>query len=75
MSSINRRRFLVTAASAVAAPYVIPARVLGADGGVAPSAQVTLGAIGIGPRGRHVLECMLAESDVHFLAICDVQRS
>jgi predicted dehydrogenase len=75
MNPLNRRRFLATAASAFAAPCLIPARALGADGGVAPSARITLGAIGIGPRGRHVLECMVAEPDVHFLAICDVQRS
>ncbi len=42
---------------------------------MAPSERIVLGAIGIGPRGRHVLECMIAEKDVQFVAICDVQRT
>src|SRR5690606_10833937 len=60
---------------AVALPWFIPARALGRDGNVPPSERIVLGAIGIGPRGRHVLECMLVEKDVQFVAICDVQRS
>ena len=42
---------------------------------VAPSNRITLGAVGIGPRGRYVLSCMLNEPDVRFVAICDVQAS
>ncbi len=71
----DRRRFLAVAASALAAPHVIPASALGKDGDVAPSERLVLGAIGIGPRGSHVLSCMIAEKDVQFVAICDVQRS
>lgn len=76
--SLSRRRFLgltLTAGSAVALPTFIPARALGRDGAVAPSERVVLGAIGIGSRGRHVLECMVAEKDVQFVAIADVQRT
>jgi ornithine cyclodeaminase/alanine dehydrogenase-like protein (mu-crystallin family) len=76
MNKFNRRQFLATAAgSALAAPLVVPASALGKDGEAAPSARVVLGAIGIGPRGRHVLSCLIAEKDVQFVAICDVQRS
>ncbi|MCX7044512.1 MAG: Gfo/Idh/MocA family oxidoreductase [Candidatus Sumerlaeota bacterium] len=71
----TRRKFIATAATALAAPYFIPARVLGRNGFVTPSERIVLGAIGIGPRGRHDLTCFLAESDVQFVAICDVQRS
>jgi predicted dehydrogenase len=74
--TLTRRRFLSTAAaSAIALPWFIPARSLGRSGHVPPSERIVLGAIGIGPRGRHVLECMIAEKDVQFVAICDVQRS
>ncbi len=62
-------------AGALSAPWIVPSRVLGRDGAIAPSEQITLGAIGIGPRGRQDLDCMMGESDVRFLAICDVQRS
>jgi ornithine cyclodeaminase/alanine dehydrogenase-like protein (mu-crystallin family) len=60
---------------AVGLPVFIPARALGRDGHIAPSERIVLGAIGIGSRGRHVLDCMIAEKDVQFTAICDVQRS
>jgi len=74
----SRRGFLRRAAAAaagVSVPWIVRSSALGADGAVAPSERITLGAIGIGPRGRHVLSCMLAEKDVRFVAICDVQAS
>ena len=73
---INRRRFLKAAAQAgavLAAPYVIPAAVLGRDAGVAPSERIVLGGIGIGNRGSYDLGCMLREPDVRCVAICDVK--
>jgi len=75
---ISRRRFMRRAAAvagAAAAPSIIPAGALGKDGAAAPSDRIVLGAIGIGPRGRYDLRCMLAEKDVQFVAICDVQAS
>jgi predicted dehydrogenase len=73
--NVARREFLKqAAAAAVAAPWIVPGSARGA-GAVAPSNRITLGAIGIGPRGRYVLGCMLGEPDVHFVAICDVQAS
>jgi predicted dehydrogenase len=57
------------------APLVVPARVLGRGGGVAPSNRIALGGIGIGPRGRQVLAAMMAEPDVQYLATCDVQAA
>ena len=73
---MRRREFLKTAAKAGVAltvPNIIPASALGRDGAVAPSERIVLGAIGIGPRGRLVLDCMVSEPDVQFVAICDVQ--
>ena len=72
MKTTSRRRFLAAAASAVAAPYIIPASVL-AD--TPPSERIVLGGIGLGPRGQYDLSAMLTEKDVQFVAICDVQRS
>ena len=73
---IARREFLgrsLGAAGAAALPSIISARALGREGAAAPSERIVLGAIGIGPRGRHDLGCMLDEPDVQFVAICDVQ--
>ena len=71
--SSSRRSFLKQSLIAGVAPLVVPGRVLGRDGGVAPSNRIALGGIGIGPRGKQVLETMLAEQDVHYRATCDVQ--
>jgi predicted dehydrogenase len=73
MDTLNRRRFLATAASALAAPYLVPASALGRDGAMAPSERIVLGAIGQGPRGNYDLGCLIAEKDVQFVAVCDVR--
>ena len=73
---LGRRRFLTTVAKAgtlLAVPYVIPSSALGGDGSVAPSERITLGAIGIGNRGRYVLGCFLREPDLRCVAVCDVR--
>src|SRR5258708_29355355 len=72
----TRRRFLSTTLKAgvtVALPQIVPGHVLGMNGAVPPSEQIVLGAIGIGNRGTYVLGCFMEESDVRFVAICDVQ--
>ncbi|MDO4571265.1 MAG: Gfo/Idh/MocA family oxidoreductase [Planctomycetia bacterium] len=75
----SRRKFLSSAAVVsivgIAAPSVLPSRVLGKDGEVAPSNRLAMGGIGLGPRGRSDLGCFLAYKDVHFVAIADCQRS
>ncbi|MDO4575285.1 MAG: Gfo/Idh/MocA family oxidoreductase [Planctomycetia bacterium] len=74
----NRRKFLSLSAASLAGvcvPLVFPARVLGADGTVAPSNRLTMGGIGLGPRGRSDLGCFLPNADVQFVAIADCQRS
>jgi len=72
---INRRTFLKNAAILAAAPYVVPASVLGRGGAVAPSERIILGGIGIGGRGTHDLNWMLAEQDIQFAAVCDVRKT
>ncbi len=75
----NRRTFLkstsLAAGAAVAVPQIVPASALGRDGAVAPSERIVLGGLGIGPRGRKDLSCLLPNSDVQFVAVADLQKS
>ena len=74
----SRRDFLLGTAAATAASSlatVLPSRVLGRDGNVAPSEKITLGVIGIGPRCTYDLKAMLPLTDVQCVAIADVQAS
>ncbi len=76
-SRITRRRFVkdtIKASAVFSVPMIVPGRVLGKDGGVAPSERITLAGLGIGPRGSYVLGCFLAEPVVQFVAIADVRR-
>src|SRR5512138_1026259 len=74
----TRRQFLqrtVLAATAVALPTLVPASALGRNGFVAPSERIVLGGIGVGGRGTGVLNWMLPEKDVQFVAICDDKKT
>ena len=68
----TRRSFLRCAASLGAAPWLIPASALGADGTVAPSERINVGLSGIGLMGSGHLRRMLADSAVQVVAVCDV---
>ena len=75
---ITRRHFLNAAAAAttaVAAPWIVPASVLGADGAVAPSERITVGLIGRGLMGRGHLRRLVSDAGVQVLGVCDVDRS
>ncbi len=78
-NSMNRRRFMKTSVAAgtaaAIAPVVIPSSALGRDGAVAPSERVVVGGIGIGNRGTYDLGCFLEQSDVQFVAVCDVKEA
>ena len=74
-SNTTRRDFLKMAVATVGMPTIIPASALGRDGTVAPSNRIALGAIGIGPRGRYVLEAFLNHPDAQFVTVCDVQQA
>jgi hypothetical protein len=71
---ISRRRFLSGAAAAVAAPYIVPASVLGRNGATPPSERITAAGIGIHGRGFSDLRWMIAHEDVQVMAICDVWK-
>lgn len=76
MNSLSsRRNFLKTAALVAGMPSIIPSSALGRDGHVAPSNRVAMGVIGIGPRGRVVLDGFLKHPDAQFVAVCDVQKN
>ena len=76
---LHRRKFLTRAAGisagAIAAPYFVRASALGAGDTIAPSDRITMGCIGNGSRGKHVLTKELLEnSKAQVLATCDVAR-
>jgi predicted dehydrogenase len=78
MKNLDRRTFLkstLAAAGGVALPTLIPGSALGLDGRVPPSERIVLGGVGIGGRGSFVLNWMLPEPDVQFVADCDPQKS
>jgi predicted dehydrogenase len=62
------------AASAVALPYYVPASAMGQGGAVAPSDRIVMGGIGLGGRGSYDLGYMLTESNVQWVAVCDVHK-
>lgn len=69
--SLNRRQFLQTAATALAAPMILPASVLGRDGAIAPSNRIVFGAIGVGNRARAIMPNFLQMTDLQFAAVSD----
>lgn len=76
---LNRRQFLKTAtgtaAGAIAFPYIVPSSVLGQNGSVAPSNQITMGCIGVGSQGTGNMRGFLGKSEVRVLAVCDVDTN
>ena len=71
---LRRRHFLKNAAGALALPFVIREGVLGRGAGTSPSDRIVMGTIGIGGRGRHVMQVMMRTGEVQMVAVCDVQR-
>ena len=58
----TRRQFCRRATTAIAAPLILPASVLGLNGAVAPSNRIVFGCIGVGARARHVMPSFLAQN-------------
>ncbi|MDR2844766.1 MAG: Gfo/Idh/MocA family oxidoreductase, partial [Puniceicoccales bacterium] len=75
VGAISRRRFLQNAGMAMAAgvvfPSLIPSRVLGRDGGVAPSNRIALGVVGL-QQGWDGFRRCIEHREVQGVAICDV---
>ena len=77
-AAVTRRRFLKQAAvasGAITIPLIVPGSALGLDGSVPPNSRITLGGLGVGNRGTGVLNWMLPEKDIQFVADCDVRKS
>jgi len=73
----TRRRFLksvVVAGGALAVSQIIPASAIGRGGMAAPSERIVTGAIGVGGRGSGDVNWILGETDVQFVAVCDVVK-
>jgi len=75
----SRRRFLASTGAAVgaawAAPAVLPASALGADGTVAPSNRIGVGMIGLGRQAiAHNLPVFARAPDAQVVALCDPDR-
>ncbi|UCF15230.1 MAG: Gfo/Idh/MocA family oxidoreductase [Phycisphaerales bacterium] len=69
---LNRRELLSGIAGALTFPYVVASSALG-RGGTAPASQtVATGAIGIGGRGKQILQALMGRPDCRMLAVCDV---
>ena len=75
----TRREFLKGAAkaslAALAFPYIIPSSALGADGAVAPSNRIVMGAIGTGGQGTGNMRQFLGDPGVQMVAVCDVDTA
>lgn len=76
-SPLSRRSFLrhtvAAAASVTVGPLIVPGRVLGLDGAVAPSNRITVGVIGTGRQTVYAnIPGFLREADAQIVAACDV---
>ncbi len=70
--TISRRRFLAQAGAtgfAVAAPYFVPARVLGRPGKPGANDRIQIGVIGVGIRGKYQIANVPPQGQV--AAVCD----
>ena len=69
---LNRRELLSGVAGIIAFTHVVPSSALGSDGGIAASERITMGAIGVGGRGRKIMEALIGRKDCRMVAVCDV---
>ncbi len=73
-TTYSRRTFLRRCGAGAAAISIVPARVLGRGGWVAPSERITIGCIGLGSQGQGNMRNFIAQPDVEIVALCDVER-
>ncbi|PYK01632.1 MAG: gfo/Idh/MocA family oxidoreductase [Verrucomicrobia bacterium] len=74
LSRISRRQFITTTATAIAAPTIIPASALGANGRPAPSERITMGVVGWGMQGPSNTGSFMRESDCQVVATCNIDK-
>jgi len=69
---VSRRSFMGSLLAAGAAPWIIPAHVLGEH---APSNKITIGAVGLGSQGTGDLKMFLGlDKTARVVALCDCNR-
>ncbi|MCX5672586.1 MAG: Gfo/Idh/MocA family oxidoreductase, partial [Planctomycetota bacterium] len=71
-TSLTRRRFLKGAAAVFAAPYIVRATVLGAEGRRSPAERIACACIGVANRGTDHLVALLGDGDAQVVGVCDV---
>src|SRR5256885_1488985 len=72
---ISRRRFIASTAAALAAPTIIPASALGADGRPAPSERISMGVVGWGMQGPGNTGNFMREPDCQVVATCNIDKN
>ncbi len=72
-AKFNRRKFLGSAVAS-GAFTLVPRRVLGGAGHVAPSERITLVHIGMGTQGFRELGYLLEDPSIQIVAVCDPNR-
>jgi predicted dehydrogenase len=74
-TGISRRQFLAATGLALAAPTIIPASALGAEGKPAPSERITLGVVGWGMQGPGNTDAFLGIDECQVVAACDLDKN
>jgi predicted dehydrogenase len=69
-NSLTRRTF----AGAAAAFMIVPRRVLGGPGQVAPSDRINLGVVGLGRQGMAVMMELMERPEIQVVSVCDCNR-
>ncbi len=82
-NTLSRRGFLAGALAGAVAPMVLPSRVLGRAGTIAPSERINMGFVGLGGQGSghlfggswtYVTGGYLGRSEVQVMGVCDLWR-
>jgi len=72
---VSRRKFIGQVGAAAIGLSIVPRRVLGGAGYVAPSDKVNIAFIGVGSQGLRVMLRFLGQPDVQGVAVCDPNKS
>ena len=74
-NGVSRRKFIGQTAAAAIGFSIVPRRVLGGPGYVAPSDKINVAFIGVGAQGLRVMLHFLREPDVQGVAVCDPNKA
>ena len=75
-NALTRRQFIkATSLAAASAPFLLPSRLWAAQGGAQPNSRITMGFIGTGKQGRHLINSFLPHPNTQMVAVCDVDTT